>query len=502
MLTQDQRNASKEARKPGEGSKNESHISFFLVLASWLPGFLASWLPGFLASLEVLLWNTAQHIAPYGRDRGGTSVTHWEPNEKAIYTPLPSPSELVAWRTRQAEQREELEQRKTELAALTEGAAAGERKQKLEEEIRGLENALERLPFTRALSVRERGPTPGPSHVLLRGDPLEKGEEVTPAVPAVLDRTVLDAALRPTSRVAANAFRRALDECGVEPSSGRRRALAEWITSPRHPLTARVFVNRVWQHLMGAGIVRTPNNFGRVGEAPTHPLLLDWLASEFVRGDWRVKPLIRTILLSRTYRRSSQTSNARALGVDPENRLLWRHGLRRLDAEALRDSVLAVSGDLNFAMGGRGVFPDLSADVLATQSRPGSDWGKSSAAERRRRSVYLFVKRTLMVPMLELFDYTNTAEALGRRPVTTVAPQALLLLNNKFIEQQATAFAERVRQEVGAEWQDQVDRAFRVALGRRPDAGELAVAEGLLRRGGLESICRVILNLNEFVYVD
>ena len=209
------------------------------------------------------------------------------------------------------------------------------------------------------------------------------------------------------------------------------------------------------------------------------------------------------------------------MAQDPGNELFWRQNLRRLDAEALRDSVLLASGRLNFKMGGRGIFPNLSKDVLATQSRPGSGWGKSDEAERSRRSIYIFIKRTLMVPMLETFDYTNTAESLGGRPVTTVAPQALLLLNSRFMQEQAGILAERIIKETGPNDLANVEQTFLLTLGRRPTSSEQQIALEMLRRElqrqqppnahsidneaqrqALRSLCLVMLNLNEFIYLD
>jgi hypothetical protein len=218
----------------------------------------------------------------------------------------------------------------------------------------------------------------------------------------------------------------------------------------------------------------------------------------------------KRILLSKAYRMSSAADNAQGRATDADNDLFWRQNLRRLDAEAIRDSMLAVSGHLNPAAGGRGFFPPLSRDVLATQSRPGLGWGQSSVEQQSRRSVYIYLKRTLMVPFLETFDYTNTAESVGTRPVTTVAPQALLLLNSEFAESQTRNLAERVRREAGDVASRQIDRLFHLALGRRPTPSEAKIANDLLNRNSgsdatadpLRSLCLVVLNLNEFVYLD
>jgi hypothetical protein len=224
---------------------------------------------------------------------------------------------------------------------------------------------------------------------------------------------------------------------------------ADWVASPENPLTARVMANRIWRHHFGNGIVKTTSDFGRAGTLPTHPQLLDWLAAEFIENGWSMKKRHRTIMLSQTYQMSSRAENAKANAVDPGNNLLWCQNLRRLEAEALRDTMLAISGRLNPKMGGRGFFPHLSGEVLAGQSRPGLDWELSSADELSRRSLYAYVRRTMTVPMLDTFDYSNTTSPLSERPVTTVAPQALLLLNDTFMREQAAAFADRLEKELG-----------------------------------------------------
>jgi hypothetical protein len=282
-----------------------------------------------------------------------------------------------------------------------------------------------------------------------------------------------------------------------------------------NPLTARVIVNRLWQHHFGKGLVATPSDFGHTGTRPTHPELLDWLAAELVDGGWRLKRLHRLIMLSDAYRQSSRVSNDRAVRADPGNTLLWRQDLRRLEAEAIRDAVLAVSGRLNRAMGGRGIFPTLPQEVLSTQSRPGLGWDKSSPEEQARRSVYIFVKRTLGVPLLETFDFASPDTPTADRAVTTIAPQALILLNSTFMDEQSAALAGRLIAETGTMPEANVERLFRLALGRGPTAQERRVALAYLERGrqtakpetdaqrhALARLCKVIFNLNEFVYVD
>jgi hypothetical protein len=341
------------------------------------------------------------------------------------YVPLAEPARLAAWR---GAQQAKLKPLQDQIGAVTNDAD----KKKISKQIEDVKS--EKPPFEWALAARERGLKPPPTHVLGRGNAGNPGVEVQPAFLTVLG------AKKPSLGVGRR------DEALAGESSGRRRAFADWVASADNPLTARVMANRIWRHHFGHGIVKTTSDFGRAGTPPTHPRLLDWLAAEFIENGWSIKKLHKTIMLSQTYQMSSRAENARAGEVDPGNDLLWRQNLRRLDAEALRDTILAISGRLNPKMGGRGFFPRLSGEVLAGQSRPGLDWEISSPEEQSRRSLYAYVRRTMSVPMLDAFDYSNTTSPLSERPVTTVAPQALLLLNDEFMQQQAAAFANRLEE--------------------------------------------------------
>ncbi len=219
-------------------------------------------------------------------------------------------------------------------------------------------------------------------------------------------------------------------------SAGRRKVLADWLTSKDNWLTGRVIANRVWQHYFGRGISKSPNNFGLMGERPTHPELLDYLANHLMDHDWNLKELHRHILMSATYRQSS-APNQPAAEIDPDNQLFWRQGVRRLSAEQVRDSVLAVSGQLNEEQFGPSIFQTLSAEVLASQSVPGSGWGQSSPAEQARRSIYIRVKRSLPVPMLAAFDFPETDISCEARFLTTQPAQALGMLNSEWMQDQA-----------------------------------------------------------------
>ena len=310
---------------------------------------------------------------------------------------------------------------------------------------------------------------------------------------------------------------------GLE-STGRRAALAGWLTDPQNPLTARVMANRVWQYHFGRGIAGTPSDFGIMGERPTHPELLDWLASEFMRNGWSVKQLHRAIVTSNTYRQSA-AHRTEAAAVDPSNRLLWAFPRQRLEGEVIRDSSLQVAGLLNTKMGGPSVFPELPEGMPA----PRGGWSVSDAAERNRRSVYIFVRRNARYPMLETFDMPDTHESCARRSVTTTAPQALTMLNGKVTLDWARAFAGSVLS-AGPEPSRQIERAYLLAYARRPDSFEKdTVASFLHKQGALISerarqgepiavpdtvppgiepayaaamvdFCHMLLNSNEFVY--
>jgi len=320
------------------------------------------------------------------------------------------------------------------------------------------------------LGVTERSSTPRPTHVLLRGRVATPGSEVQPGFPKVLTPASEEVVAIPH------------DRSGTEQSTGRRLALAQWIASDENPLTARVLVNRLWHYHFGRGIVSTPSDFGKTGIPPTHPELLDYLASQFIESGWRIKPLHKQIMLSATYRQASRANDPEGLAIDPENKFLWRQNVRRLEAEAIRDTILATTGQLNLTAGGRGFYPILPAQVIGSQSMPGRGWGKSSQAEQNRRSVYVYAKRSLQLPLLEMFDVASTEQSIAARSRTTVAPQALGLLNSDFISRQANCFAQRLQREAGNDPNHQIRRAYALALGRQPTADELRTASDYYRR--------------------
>ena len=367
----------------------------------------------------------------------------------------------------------------------------------LEKRIEELRHETPDLP--RAYFLYEDTPNPPTSYLLLSGRASNLGPEMQPAVPVVLTKT--------QPKTAPTEF----------STSGRRLALAEWLVDPENPLTARVIVNRVWQHHFGEGLVSTPSDFGKIGAMPTHPELLDWLADWFVHdAKWSVKKLHRLIMTSQTYRRSSIPDPSQRQR-DPENRLLGRYPNRRLDVETIRDSMLAVSGKLNPEMYGPAVYLPIPAAVIEAHTDKEASWRVSSEPAIYRRTIYGYVKRTLLVPMLEVLDLCDTTNSTEKRSITSIAPQALTLYNGDFVNQQAAFFADRLIREVGSDPGKQIDRAYRLALGRSPTSSERAAMLQFLDdesrsaaadsktesvQSALIQVCRVILNLNEFVYFE
>ncbi|MDR3639116.1 MAG: DUF1549 and DUF1553 domain-containing protein [Isosphaeraceae bacterium] len=363
-------------------------------------------------------------------------------------------------------------------------AAAQEHRELLDRLARRKAAAPRALPQARGL--QESGTQAPPTFLLRRGEYGAKGPEVVPAFPAILRASQTESpAIRPTAA-----------------STGRRKALGDWLTRSDHPLTARVAVNRLWQHHFGRGIVATPSDFGTMGEEPSHPELLDWLATELVAQGWNLKAMHRLMVMSATYRQSSRSYPA-ALAADPENSLHWRHARLRLDGEALRDALLAVSGGLNPTLGGPPVFPELPAE-LTKLSNKGAVWPVSPRPEdRARRSLYVFVRRNLRYPFFEAFDRPDTNTSCPRRAVTTIAPQALTLLNSALANDASRGLAERVEREAGPVREAQVERAYWLAFGRSPDGPERRLAGEYLNRGdSLRHLCLALLNANEFLYVE
>ena len=378
-------------------------------------------------------------------------------------------------------------------------------------------NAMRPPEPPRAYIWTEEGRDAPATHVLLRGEPKQVGAEVSPGFPEVLIHQAVEP-LAPTAK-----------------STGRLW-FAHWLTSPQNPLTARVIVNRVWQHHFGEGLVATANDFGVMGRLPSNPALMDWLAVTFMQGDgtadpksasvyacdWRLKKLHRLIVLSNAYRCTSEPS-AEAMKKDPENRLLSRWPSRRLEAEVIRDSTLAVAGLLNLELGGPSIYPKLPDEVLQGQSRPGDGWGQSTPQQAARRSIYIFSKRSLAVPELEALDTPDTSSSCEARLVSTVAPQALTFMNGRFTQDQSQALARRLAKEAGDTSAARIRLAYELALCRQPNPGELTAALSFLaahalqieadarsagkpvadaRGKALEAFCLILVNSNEFFYTE
>ena len=282
-----------------------------------------------------------------------------------------------------------------------------------------------------------------------------------------------------------------------------RLPLAKWIASPENPLTARVMVNRIWQWHFGRGIVATPSNFGANGIRPTHPRLLDWLANEFVSSGWSVKATHRLILKSATYRQSSVRFSERATEIDPANALLSRMPTRRLEGEVIRDSILAISGRLNRERGGPGVYPRLPEamkDQMLVKNWPA--WEPSSGPDSRKRSVYVFQRRQLALPLLEMLDAPVPQVSMEQRRLSTTAIQSLAMLNGRLVAEESQHFAARLETEAGQDSRDQITLAFRLAFSREPTEAELHRYNDFAEDEGLAAVCRVLFNANEFVHVD
>jgi hypothetical protein len=290
-------------------------------------------------------------------------------------------------------------------------------------------------------------------------------------------------------------------------STGRRTVLANWLADAKNPLSTRVIVNRVWHYHFGRGIAGTPSDFGVMGDRPVNKELLDYLTATFVENGWSIKKLHRMIMLSSAYQQSS-SSNEAAAKVDPDDKLVWRYNPHRLEGEVIRDSMLQVSGLLNDKMHGPGVFPPLPPGIAA--SRGG--WKENeSAAESNRRSVYIFVRRNMRYPMIEVFDMPDTHESCARRDVTTTAPQALELLNNEMVLDWARSLAKKVGNDSGLTADEMVNRAFRLAFSRQPSERERKIATEFLARqekiagtrdAAITDLCHMLLNSNEFVYIN
>jgi hypothetical protein len=358
------------------------------------------------------------------------------------------------------------------------------------------------VPSFMAVWDRDRDLEIPATFILERGETHQRLGEVQPTVPSILV-SAGEAAGLTVRRLSTT-----ISGASGGDSTGRRAALAEWLTRADHPLTARVFINRLWMHHFGRGIVATPNDFGAMGAAASHPHLLDWLAVEFADNDWSIKHLHRLMVLSATYQQSSSTfSNSSAR--DPDNELLWRANRRRLEAEVIRDAMLAVSDSLNRSMGGPGVRLPLPPEIAKLQYK--GTWQEDPDQTRHlQRTIYLFVKRNNRPPFLESFDVPDTTASCGLRTESSHAGQALMLLNSPLLDRQTRRLAARLEAEVADHdnTASLITRAYRLALSRSPGEEELALGRKFLESPHDEfsdrvaDFCLVLFNLDEFLYID
>jgi hypothetical protein len=345
----------------------------------------------------------------------------------------------------------------------------------------------------RILTVKEDGPSLPEMKIRIRGNPHVEGAPVLPGLPEVFGAKPEDFVEK-------------------EQTAGARFSLAQWIASRENPLTARVMVNRIWQYHFGEGIVRSSSDFGYQGTPPTHPELLNWLASEFVDSNWSIKQMHRKIMLSAAYQMSGQYNDA-AYRTDPTNKLLWRFKLRRLTAEELRDSILLAAGRLNLAdFYGPSVYPQMPNEVLQGQSIPGDNWPQSSPVDANRRSIYVHVKRSMQLPILASHDPADTDTTCPVRFVTTQPTQALTMINSQFTGEAAQEMARSVAVEFPDNTAKQIAAAFIRVTQRQHSEVELQQLTKLVndwkekdqldQEQAMQQLCLLLLNLNEFVYVD
>ena len=350
-----------------------------------------------------------------------------------------------------------------------------------------------------AMSLRHSfGPPYEPSvpvsRIMIRGEYDNPGEVVRAGFLSVITGNKDPAPIR-------------LDPFKRWPTRSRRMALANWIASPDNPMTARVMVNRLWYWHFGRGIVQTPSDFGYLSGGPSHPELLDWLALKFVENKWSIKEMHRLVVNSSTYRQKSAHENARAEIIDPDNRLLWRFNRQRLSAEAIRDSVLYVSGRLNPEQFGLPIFPPLPGDVAEAVKYSESKWDAQYGPAGRKRSIYIYQQRTLTMPFMQTFDALVCDESRPRRRASVTPLQALAMYNGDFVNEEAKFFAARVKRLADTDTRSRIRHACELALGRPPSESESHQLSRLIESAkspdeGLVGLCRVLYNTNEFAYID
>ncbi|MBY0507894.1 MAG: DUF1549 and DUF1553 domain-containing protein [Bryobacteraceae bacterium] len=386
--------------------------------------------------------------------------------------PMSTEAEKAAWKERTAAVNQELAALKKRLKE-----AAPADKAAIEQRI-GVKEKQVPEPLPELKTVRDDPALYQPVHVLLRGSS---------------DAPAAKVGMRPLGVLLPDEA----PEWGDALAQPRLK-LARWIVDPANPLTARVLVNRLWMGHFGAGIVATPSDFGRMGARPTHPELLDWLANEFVAGGFRIKPIHRLMVLSQTYQQASRTTPA-GRDKDPRNRFLWTYSRRRLQAEEMRDAMLSAAGILNPRRGGPGVITPIEPELVNLLYKP-DQWAVTpDAAEHNRRSIYLFQKRNMRMPFMEVFDAPDTLLSCARRESSTHAPQALELLNGPVTRQASVALAERLEKLAPAQ---RILQAFEAVFGRPPVAKERAAAEKFLASSPLREFALALFAANDFLYVQ
>lgn len=366
------------------------------------------------------------------------------------------------------------------LAADGNNVTLREQLAKIETQLAAVQQQLAAIPPLPNWWVGNFSPAPGPFHIFLGGDPQRRGEEIVPASLSVLE------GIAPSYKLAADG-----------PEAQRRLALANWIVDPANPLPPRVLANRLWHYHFGTGLLDTPSDFGYMGGRPTHPELLDYLAMQVHQNHWHLKPLHKLLMMSETYQQAS-TYRAAAAARDADSRLLWRFPPRRLAAEEVRDSMLAVAGKLDLKMGGPGFrlykyVQDNVATYLPLEVH---------GPETYRRAVYHQNARAAVVDLVTDFDAPDCAAAAPRRAITTTPMQALTLLNHQFTLDMAQSLAERVQKEAGSEPAAQVRLVYQVLYSRDPTPEESSACQGLIAQTNLRALCRALLNTSEFLYVD
>ncbi|HAC90610.1 MAG TPA: hypothetical protein DCF63_08235 [Planctomycetaceae bacterium] len=436
-------------------------------------------------------------IDPYGLSKKGGGGR----GTGRISTFLCSEQQLSDWR---AEQHTRIEAIENKIASADESEKIA-----LHEQLKQLRE--QQPPFDQALAVNPPAHSRKATFVLARGDYQSPQQQVSAAIPQLFG--VLSHGHLQNAGEGDQVKPQAADSSSHIPMRNRLD-FARWLTSPHHPLTARVLANRIWLNHFGSGIVPTADDFGYTGIAPKNEELLDHLATQLQRGGWSIKNLHRLIMHSQAYRMSSQAhpeGNSAAREHDPENSLFWRQNLRRLDAEAIRDSMLVYSGELTDKSSGPSVYSSLSAEIQETANPVSlSNWTTSPDDQQNCRSVYLVVKRSLKDPLLESFDFANSHSPVGQRPVTTVAPQALMLLNDRFVQKCSETIAKRLIQQ-SVDESPRIQQLWNLIYQREPTQDEQTVLTEFLQKqteaqrselSAWTSVVRSILNSNECLYVE